>query len=267
MISQLLSKGRSMNAILRGAPWVLGLALAAALPGCKDDPAEAHRLKGNELFRKEQWAQAAQEYRLSLQADPNQEKLWDRVALAHVRAGQTDQAAKALLETLRFKPDPQKKAEVYRNIAGMLLQGPKPVEAEQYFVEAAKLDPKDDSSLLWLAEMESHRGGARNMQAPPVREHLDKAITYYDQVIAAKPESLIAYVNKRIALLKLLNEEKKQKQTDDAVVAAFRKDPQKRQEALTRVAEHQSRIEELQAKVDELSAKITELQKKGVKFK
>jgi tetratricopeptide (TPR) repeat protein len=256
-----------MNVILRGAAWGVGLTLVAAFIGCKEDPAEAHRLKGNELFKKEQWAKAAEEYRLSLQADPKQEKLWDRVALAHVNAGQRDQAAQALLETLEFKSDPQQKAEVYRNIAGMLLQGPKPFEAEQYFIEAVKLDPKDDSSLLWLAEMESQRGGARNMQAAPVREHLDKAIAYYDQVINAKPEALVAYVNKRIALLKMLNEEKKQKQTAESVLAAYRKDAQKKQEALTRATEHQARIDELQAKVDELSAKITDLQKKGIKLK
>jgi tetratricopeptide (TPR) repeat protein len=254
-----------MNLILRGA--VLSVGLVVGLAGCKEDPAETHRLKGNELFKKEQWSQAAEEYRLSLQADPKQEKLWDKVALAHVRARQTDQAVQALLATLDFKPDPQKKADVYRNVAGMLLQGPKPFDAEKYFIEAVKLDPKDDSSLLWLAEMESQRGGARSMQAASVREHLDKAITYYDQIITAKPESLIAYINKRIALLKLLNDEKKQKETAETVAVAYRRDAGKKKEALTRAAEHQARIDELQSKVDELSAKITELQKKGVKLR
>jgi tetratricopeptide (TPR) repeat protein len=253
--------------INRGAALAVALVAIAGLAGCKEDPVEAHRLKGHELYKKEQWAQAAEEYRLSLQANPQQEKLWEKLAAAYMRAGDSQKAVEALLKTVDFKPDPQAKAEVYRNVAGMLIQGPKPFEAEQYFIAAVKLEPKDDGSLLWLAEMESTRGGARNMEAAPVQEHLDKAISYYDQTIAAKPEALLAYVNKRIVLLKLMNEAKKEKGSAEAVAAALRKEPERRKEALDRAAEQQARIDELKAKVDELSDKITELQKKGIKLK
>jgi tetratricopeptide (TPR) repeat protein len=261
------SKGRIMKLDLREAVLALTVVAVAGLAGCQEDPAEAHRLKGNELFKKEQWTKAAEEYRLSLEADPKQEKLWDKLAAAHMRAGQTDEAVQALLKTIDFRPDPQKKAEVYRNIGGLLLQSPKPFDAEQYFLEAVKLAPNDDASLLWLGEMESQRGGARNMQAAAVREHLDKAVAYYDQVITAKPDALVAYVNKRIALIKLMNEEKRQKEAAEGVALAIRRNTAQKQEALSRVAHHQARIDELKAKADELSAKITELQKKGVKLK
>ena len=261
-----VSKGPVMK-MNRGAAMAIALGVVAGSVGCaKEDPAEVHRRKGNELYKKEQWAQAAEEFNLSLQANPQQEKIWEKLALTHMRAGNQQKAAEALLKTVDFKADPQAKADVYRNVAGMLLQGPKPFEAEQYFVSAVKLDPKDDSSLLWLAEMESTRGGARSMQADPIAEHLDKAIGYYDQIIAAKPEALLAYVNKRIVLLKMMNAAKKEKETADVLAKTYGRDPVKKKEALEKASLHQARMDEIKAKVDELSEKITELQKKGIKL-
>ena len=254
--------------ITHGAAMAIALAAFAGFAGCaKEDPAEVHRRKGNELFKKDQFAQAAEEFTLSLQANPQQEKIWEKLAVTYQRAGNQQKAVEALLKTVDFKTDPQAKAEVYRNVAGMLLQGPKPFDAEQYFTSAVKLDPKDDSSLLWLAEMESTRGGARAMQADPVQEHLDKAIGYYDQIIAAKPEALLAYVNKRIVLLKLMNAAKKEKESSEALAAVLKKDPVKKKEALERASLQQARMDELKVKADELSDKITELQKKGIKLK
>ena len=105
------------------------------------------------------------------------------------------------------------------------------------------------------------------MQADPIVEHLDKAITYYDQIIASKPEALLAYVNKRIVLLKLMNVAKKEKETAETLAKVSGRDAVKKKEALEKASLHQTRVDELKVKVDELSEKITELQKKGIKLK
>ena len=57
-----------------------GLGAVVSLACQKPDPVAIHRDKGDDLFAKDQYAAAAEEYALSLQADPKQDKLWEKKA-------------------------------------------------------------------------------------------------------------------------------------------------------------------------------------------
>ena len=72
--------------------------LSIVLTGCSkpEDPAVLHRALGNEYARKADWAAAAREYGLSLQANPHDRKVWELKANAHLRLGQLRQAAESL---------------------------------------------------------------------------------------------------------------------------------------------------------------------------
>lgn len=232
----------------------LGTALAlAGLTGCDQTAkvAEEHRRKGNELYKKEQWQAATAEFQLSLNADPKQEKLWQKKAMAHAKAKEMDAAVESLKKTLEFKTEPAEKSEVYRNIGNMFLQMGPIDRAEGYFLEALKVHPKDEAALSWLAEMFSQLGGARAQAAPPVPEHLEKAIAYYDQWIGMNPVATTAYLNKRIALIKYSDYWKAQKDRADADAIINKKDKVK-------VAEAQARAADAQAKFDDLKVKFEE---------
>ncbi|MCI0569226.1 MAG: tetratricopeptide repeat protein [Myxococcaceae bacterium] len=226
---------------------------------CKDDPAELHRNKGNAHLAKDEYKQAAEEYGLSLKADPKQEKLWERKAWAHMQLGEMDKADEAILKTLDFKTDTAKRAEVYRNLAGVYVQRGPPEKAEQYYLEALKLDPKDDVSLAWVAEIHAQLGGARLATAPAVASHLDKAISYYDKAIAVRPEASNNYINKRIVLLKYMGYLKTQ--LDEATKDSTSADPAKAQAATLQSRELQTRLEAYKAESDVLMKKFAELQK------
>jgi len=241
---------------------------AAGVIACKKpDPAAIHREKGDELFEKDQWAAAADEYALSLQADPKQDKLWEKKAVAHMKAGKPDLAAASLLKQVDNAATPKDRAEIYRKVGGIYLEQKKPDEAEKYFLEALKADPKDQDSLAWLGEISSTRGGARAGSLVAVPAHLDKAIAYYDQAIAVNPNNLMAYVNKRIALFKYMSYEQRLKDAAEQDVKAARVDRAKIERAKAQAQQHEGRAADMKRQIDELGTKITELQKEAASAK
>jgi tetratricopeptide (TPR) repeat protein len=241
---------------------------AAGLVACnKPDPAVTHREKGDELFDKEQWTAATDEYALSLQANPKQDKLWEKKAVAHMRAGKPDLAAASLLKLLDTAATAKDRAEIYRKVGGIYLETKKPDEAEKYFLEALKADPKDQDSLAWLGEISSTRGGARAGQVVAVPAHLDKAIAYYDQAIAVNPNALMAYVNKRIALFKYVGYEQRLRDAAEQDIKSARGNRAKIEQAKAQVEQHDARIADMKRQIDELGAKITELQKAAASAK
>ncbi len=250
-----------MNAWVRGALILGALALLTTSACGGPDLATQHRERGDTHLANSEWQKAAEEYDQSLAADPKQEKTWEKKAYAHMQAGEMDKADAALLKTLDLKPDAAKKAEVYRNLAGMYMQKANSEKAEMYFLEAVKIDPKDDTSLGWLGEMHSQKGGARDMKAPAVPDELNKAIGWYDKMIAAKPELPTAYLNKRIAVNKLLDNEKQQKAAADMEAQNAAGDKDKEAEAKARAEKHQARMDELKKQFDELTVKLVEVQK------
>jgi len=242
-------------------PFVLALFGA---PACKDEPpspAQVHLKAGDGFLAAKDYAKAAEEYGKSLEADPKQEKVWEKKAFCHKELDDIEAAEAAILKTIDFKPDAAKKAEVYRSLAGIYMSKNQMEKAEKNFAEAIKLDPKDDQSLGWLGEISAQRGGARDMKASPVPEHLTKAVEFYDKVIAVKPDDSGAYVNKRIVVGKLMQYEQIQKDAAAKEVEDAGKDKEKADAAQKRVDEHQAKLDEYKKQLDELGKKIGEILK------
>lgn len=243
---------------------VLGVLTLCGTLACRKEPdlATVHRVKGSEHLARKEWAKAVEEYELSLKADPKQEKVWEKKAFAHMQAGETDKAVAALTETMAFKAEPAHKAELNRSIASIYMNANDTEKAEQYFLEALKLEPRDEASLGWMAEIYSRRGGARSMVDPVVPEHLDKSLEYYDKVLELNPNSANTYLNKRIVTFKFLTSEQellRVAQLEEQENA--RRKPAVAAEARARAEKHQARIEELKQQISELNAKFAEAQK------
>jgi tetratricopeptide (TPR) repeat protein len=237
------------------------LALGATACESKPDPVQVHRAKGTKAFNRKDYKTAVEEYEKSLQADPKQEKIWETKAIAHMQLGETEEAVQSSLKLLDFKTTPAEKVEVYRNVAGIYMKGGPLEKAEEYFNKALELDPKDEASLGWLAEIYSQRGGARSMSAPVVTEHLDKSLAYYDQVIALNPNSANTYLNKRIVMAKYMEHERKQAMDAESEAVENAKKPDIVKEAKARAAEHTARVEQFKAQFDELTKKFSEATK------
>ena len=237
-------------------------ALSIVLTGCSkpDDPAVLHRALGNEYARKAEWAAAATEYGLSLQANPRDRKVWELKANAHIRLGQLRQAAESLTKPTEYTSDPAAKAESYRLVAGMYVEQREFDEAEKAFAEALKFDSRDELSLSWLGEIASARGGARSMSDPPDPVWLTKAIAYYEKAISLNPDNLFSYVNKRIAITKYIVLEEQERDLAERLILLERRDASKVAAAQTRLTESTARIEGFQKEIEKLSSKIKELQ-------
>ena len=249
-----------MKALRRFA---LFAALASSnLAGCKPNLAEQHREKANEFANQSHWKEAAEEYGASLQADPSQGELWEQKAYAHLQLKQYDEVEKAMLKLADSRTDPPKKAAVYRNIGGMWVQQGMGDKAEPFFLKAAQIDPKDDQTLNWLAEIYAQRGGARAQAAPAKPEALDKALEYLDKVVALKPNETAGYVNKRIALMKYMEYDQAQK-NDAQKDAAQEKDAARVKELQTKGDAAQAHLDKIKKQFDEVNQKIGELAKQA----
>jgi tetratricopeptide (TPR) repeat protein len=243
---------------------VLGVLALGGVAGCKDEKAEAakaHRITGSDHMSKKEWKEAAAAYALSLEADPKQEKVWEKKAFAHMQLGQMAEASAAVLKIMDLKTAPAEKAEVYRTLASMQMQGGTTEEAEKYFNEALKLEPKDEASLGWIAEIYAQRGGARSMAAPIVKADLEKSLNYYDQVLAINVNSANTYLNKRVVMSRLAEYERQQQEMALSEAAENAKDKAIVDEANARAAEHQKRIDEFQAQIVEMTKKFSEATK------
>jgi tetratricopeptide (TPR) repeat protein len=281
---------------------VLGVLTLTGTMACADkpDPAKEHRAKATNHLNKKEFKLAVAEYELAAKADPTSEKTWKEKAFAHQQIGEHDKAAEALLKYVEITKDPsvkkdelyrviadefrqagmpdeaekallkvmetkqttEEKAELYRIIADTFLKSGNLDQAEARFNEALKLNPNDEASLGWLAAIYAKRGGTESKDAPAVPEHLEKAISYMDQVIALNPDYPFTYINKRIVMAKYMMHEQKQAELAQLEANGL-KNKKKKAEALARAAEHQKKAEEYQAQYQELTAKFTEAQKKA----
>jgi tetratricopeptide (TPR) repeat protein len=241
---------------------LLGILALSIATGCKPDAATQHREKANEAANQSQWKEAAEEYGLSLQADPSQGELWEQKAYAHLQLKEYEQVEAAMLKLADARTDPSKKAAVYRNIGGMWVQQGFGDKAEPFFIKAAQIDPKDDQTLNWLAEIYAQRGGARSNTAPAKPEALDKALEYLDKVTVLKPNESAGYVNKRIALMKYMEYEQLQK-ADAMKQAAQEKDAAKVKELQAKGDDAQAQFDKIKKRFDEVNQKIGELAKVG----
>jgi tetratricopeptide (TPR) repeat protein len=229
----------------------------------RNNPARIHRNAGIAAFKKEKWAEAAEEWKKSLEANPNQRELYEKQAFAASKAGKLDEAAATLKKTAEWKTDPKDKLDITKKIAAMYLQYGKLDKAEEYFKEVLKEVPNDDSTITWLGEIHSAIGGARSAAAPADLGHLEQAIAFYDQALAINPELLTPTVNKRIALFKMRDYWQLKKNAADKEEAALpKRDKKGRAEVHARGLEAQAKLDELAPRVELASTAVTELLKK-----
>ncbi|HSB21263.1 MAG TPA: hypothetical protein VLD85_14745 [Anaeromyxobacteraceae bacterium] len=249
-----------MGTRIGGLAGVVGLAALLAL-GCaqKPDPAVVHREAGDDRLQKGDHAGAAAEYQQSLAANPKQEPVWEKLALSRVRLGDRDGAAAALLETLPFKRNPEQKAELYRNVAGIYLQSPERDKAEKYLLEVLKLAPDDETTLSWLAEMEAERGGARSNDAPATPEHLDAALRYYRRLADIRPTSPAPLAHQRIVLSKYMQYLASRRAAAEQALRWKKKGEVA--ETRQRIDEIQRRAGEIQGELDGVNRKLAELRR------
>ncbi len=166
-----------------------------------------------------------------------------------------EKAAKRTADRLAEKKD------FYSAMANLYLTSGRSEQAEQIFNEVLKLNPKDEGTLSWLAEIYMQRGGAKNMAAPLVDEHLQKALGYYDQVLAINPISFNTYVNKRVVMIRYLENEKTLLRVAELEMAENARKPAKLAEAKAKAEASNARIQEFTAKLQELNQKMGEAHK------
>lgn len=242
--------------------WPLPAVLASLVLGActpAPDPAAVERQAGDDLFKKQDWVGAAAAYQRSLDANPKQEKVYERQAAALMRAEQRDKAAEALVKTLPFKKDAAQKAEVYRSAAGVFLQSAERDKAKPYLLEAVKLEPKDEASVSWLGELAAFRGGARSNEMPAVAEDLDEALGWYGKLVELRPDSRPAYAHRRVVLVKYTNLMLERQRA--AAESARQTRGAEREEARARADGFASRAQELAKQVEEIDRKLAELKK------
>ncbi len=238
----------------------LALPLAIAL-SCSLPPAAVQRDRGDDLLQKSDFAGAAAAYQKSLELDPKQEKIWEKLAFCRVKTGEKDLAADALVKLAELKPDAKQKAEVFRNAAGIFLQTPDQAKAEKYLLESVRLDPADEASITWLGEIASERGGARLQDQTANPAELDKAIGYYDRLIQLRPEGKAAHANRRIAVLKYLGWLDDERHREQARLSHARRDATAAADARDHLARIDTKTAELKRLLDESNAKLAPARK------
>jgi tetratricopeptide (TPR) repeat protein len=227
---------------------VLLTASICTIAGCKNEPtpAEQHLLKGNDLYKSQDFAGAAAELDESLKLDPKQDqKVWEKCAFSYGKAGKTDEAVGILMRELPLLPTLPQKQENLRNAAGMYLQAGQGDKAEKVFGDAVKVDPKDEFSLGWMAEIASQRGGARKNDGGISVPDLEVALARYDQLLAINPNSMAYLVNKRIVLARMMKGLDDDKKSSDKPT----------------IAKLQARIDELKKLYDVTNEKMAEVGK------
>lgn len=241
--------------------------LFASLLSCKEDPAAPLLKSANDSYAKKDYAKAGADFEEALKLNPKQDvKVYEKAAFSYMSAGNYDKATELLLKTLDFKSDTKGKLDTYRNIAGMYLQtADNPKRAEEYFGKVLALDPKDDQSLTWLAEIAARRGGARDNEAEGVPADLDVALQRYDQLITLTPANPAPYINKRIVLVKYLTTLTKLKAVAEKDAEENKDDQVTHQDFLDEAKRHQAKAEELKALMDETTKKLVEVSKAAKK--
>ncbi len=229
---------------------------AVALLACKRDPAIVLREQGDDLLQRSDYQGAAAEYEKSLAADPKQDKIWEKLAFCRVKTGEKDRAAEALAKLADLRAAPADKADVLRNAAGIYLQTPDQDKAEKYLLEVVHLVPADESSLTWLGELASQRGGARIELAPANPAELDKAIGYYGQLVALRPDSKPAHANRRIAVTKYLGWISDEKWKQQSALKRAGRDAAAAAAARERIAQLDAKAVELKKLLDESNARL-----------
>ena len=235
------------------------LSVLAALGGCAKKPADEHREKGLAAFRRSDFGDAGVELKASLELEPQQDQaLYEKAAFSFMKAGATDEAAALLEKTVALRASEEDKLAVLRNIAGMYMQAGNQAKAEHYFQQAVTLKADDTQSLAWLAELAAQRGGARSNDATPEPGELEKALGYYEKLIALSPGDPAPYTNKRIALVKYQRHFQEQAKSALQDAEDNKADKEVQSDFLEQAKKHQAKVAELDGVIAETTKKLSE---------
>jgi tetratricopeptide (TPR) repeat protein len=237
------------------------LSSALLLVSCKEDPAEAHHRLAVDLYAKGKFAEAAAEYEETIKYNPNlDEKVQKKAAQAWMKVGEQEKAV-AILERLANTKSGPDKIGAYQEIASLYMSTSSFDLAESWFNKALALNPKDDQSLGWLAEIAAIRGGARSTSAQVKPDRLDLALKRYDDAIAANPKLVTPWINKRIVYIRYLDYEQKQMAAALADAETNKADKDTAADFTAEAAKHQANIDQMKASLEEATKKIGELNK------
>jgi tetratricopeptide (TPR) repeat protein len=236
------------------------LVLVTTIAGCDEDAATAHHRLAVELYKKGDFAKAAAEYDEYFRLDGSvDEQIQRKGAQAWAKSGDYVKAV-AILQRLADAKQGTEKVDAYRQIAGMWLQTARDLDkAEEWFNKVLAMDPKDEASMGWLAEIAAARGGARNQAAVADPKMLDLALDRFDRVLAMNPNNIGTYVNKRIVYIKYLNYLQKQKEQALNDAEVNKKDKATAKDFSDKADAIQVRWDAMKGSLDKLGEQIAEL--------
>lgn len=128
--------------------------LEAALRAGANSP-EAHFLLGNAYAKKEQFAEAEQQYEVALDLDPDHIDARSNLGVIYYRQGELQEAEKVFRAALEQTP---KDAEIRYNLGGVLASSHRLEEAVEQFRKAQELDPSLPEVYLGLGSAYKQQG-------------------------------------------------------------------------------------------------------------
>ncbi len=147
-------------------------------PPAFDAVAESYHRKALELARQRDFAQAAAQWQLACQANPEDPHYWFNLSIAQFEQGNFSDAIASLECVLNICPVYHR---AYFLLGRAFIKLRKFTDARRCFAEGLKLDPENVVGLINLAATQS-----------VLREH-DNAIATYQRVLALKPNEPRAY--------------------------------------------------------------------------
>ena len=236
--------------------------LALLVVGCRESEADTHHRAAIKAYDLGDFATAAAEYDKVYELNKSlDERVQKKGAQAWAKAKEFARSA-AIFERLANTKQGKERADLYREIAAMYMGAAGDFDAaEAWYKKALELEPKDDRIVSWLAELSAIRGGARSQTAEVKPEHLELALTRYDEAIALNPTQLSNYINKRIIFVRFVDYYQKQHTQALADVEANKRDKKVREQFQEDAARYEKAALAYRQKLEENNAKIGELAK------
>ena len=161
--------------------------LLSALSGIVQTP-QLYRERGLDAAATGNWAEAAKNFRLGVDADPNAAGMRVNLAAALDRVNDARGALEQYQQALRLDPD---LAEAHFGLGDLLERGGREPEALGAFKAAVAANPNFIAAQLRLAD------------ALRRTDQLEESLPHYRQVIALEPADLAARFGEAMALVRL----------------------------------------------------------------
>ncbi|MDZ7271011.1 MAG: tetratricopeptide repeat protein [candidate division KSB1 bacterium] len=147
-------------------------------PPAYDAVAESYHRKALELARQRDFSQAAAQWRLACDTNPDDPHYWFNLSIAQFELGRFDEAIASLQRVLSICPVYHR---AYFLLGRAFIKQRKFADARKCFSEGLRFEPDNIAGLINLAATQSI-----------LREH-DNAVATYERVLALKPNEPRAY--------------------------------------------------------------------------